>query len=389
VEKTRRAWAKLRTREFKLAKRAGADNNRLEKMQARNQWASVVAVMDMSTTIAVPRLNSLLALLLGTGGQQRDVSAAERIEFFELLMFALVVARPCRPCTFYSADLTDWATAECDAAGNRVWIVTNIKTRDVYSHDALIVPSAFVTYVDAYVTHIRPAFVAAFHFRKRTPQQTDAQLQHSKGLFVGPNGRRYERFQALPNVTKKLLGVKINVTDWRKIVATAADDMLTPEDVKVLSLSDTHSELTVKRYYAKKNAKLNVAKAIAIAATLYDTLKGKAAAPVAVSTPASATSSASSSSASSSSSSSSSAAAASASASASARSGMEGISPLVLGSSASATTAQSSAAAAPAAPSTSSTSSAMPTVSNADFLRLFNRRGMSFRALSSTRPHAI
>ncbi len=42
VEKTRRAWAKLRTREFKLAKRAGADNNRLEKMQARNQWASVV-----------------------------------------------------------------------------------------------------------------------------------------------------------------------------------------------------------------------------------------------------------------------------------------------------------------------------------------------------------
>jgi hypothetical protein len=31
----------------------------------------------------------------------------------------------------------------------------------------------------------------------------------------------------------------------------------------------------------------------------------------------------------------------------------------------------------------------MPTVSNADFLRLFNRRGMSFRALSSTRPHAI
>lgn len=185
VEKTRRAWARLRTREFKLAKRAGADNNRLEKMQARNQWVSVVAVMDMSTTIAVPRLRALLPRVA-----PRTLSAAERIEFFELLMFALVVTRPCRPCTFYSADLTDWVTAERDAAGNKVWIVTNIKTRDVYSHDALIVPSTLVAVVDAYVEHIRPAFVKQFQFRKRTPQQTDVQIQHNKGIMDQWHARR-------------------------------------------------------------------------------------------------------------------------------------------------------------------------------------------------------
>jgi hypothetical protein len=98
VEKTRKAWLKLRNRETKLAKRAGVDNNRLENMQARNQWASVVAVMDMSKTIAVPRLHALLARI----GLQ-SFSSTERIEFFELLMFVLVVARPCRPCTYYSA----------------------------------------------------------------------------------------------------------------------------------------------------------------------------------------------------------------------------------------------------------------------------------------------
>ena len=98
VDKTLHAWQKLRGRESKLAKRAGADNNRLENMQARKQWASVVAIMDMSKTIAVPRLTALSAAI-----GQRSLEAAEQIEFFELLMFALVVARPCRPCTYYSA----------------------------------------------------------------------------------------------------------------------------------------------------------------------------------------------------------------------------------------------------------------------------------------------
>ena len=157
-----------------------------------------------------------------------------------------------------------------------MWIVTNIKTRDTYSHDALIVPQPFVAFVDAYVTHIRPSFVTQFSFRKRTPQQTDVQNQHRNGLFVGPNGRRYERFAALPKVTKALLGVKINVTDWRKIIATAADDHLSAEDVKVLSVSDTHSELTVKRYYAKRNARTNVTKAVALTQRLYQIMNGKA-----------------------------------------------------------------------------------------------------------------
>jgi hypothetical protein len=81
------------------------------------------------------------------------------------------------------SDVTDWSSAETDPVGNKVWIVTNIKTRDTYAHDALIVPHQFVGFVDAYVKHIRSSFLKNFRYRKRTPQQTDVQTQHKNGLY--------------------------------------------------------------------------------------------------------------------------------------------------------------------------------------------------------------
>ena len=83
------------------------------------------------------------------------------------------------------------------------------------------------------------------------------------GLFIGSNGRRYERFTALPKITSRLLKVKINVTDWRKIIATAAAS-LPADQVEIMNLSDTHSAITVKRYYDKVAIKENASKAVAI-----------------------------------------------------------------------------------------------------------------------------
>jgi hypothetical protein len=99
------------------------------------------------------------------------------------------------------------------------------------------------------------------------------------GLFVGPNGRRYERFKALPKLTKKLLGAKINVTDWRKIIATASHEYLSPDEISVMNLADTHSKETADRYYAKRNIKQNASKAVALTKSLYERMGGQTAAP--------------------------------------------------------------------------------------------------------------
>jgi hypothetical protein len=93
--KTLDAWINIRKPTYKQSKREAVDNNRLEEMQQRNQWTSVVAVVDASRDIVLPRLNTLT--------DQKSLSSGEKKEYFELLMFSLIVARPCRPCTYYSA----------------------------------------------------------------------------------------------------------------------------------------------------------------------------------------------------------------------------------------------------------------------------------------------
>ena len=90
------------------------------------------------------------------------------------------------------------------------------------------------------------------------------------GLFIGRNGHRYEKFKSFPTITQSLLGTKINVTDWRKIMATAAADNLSPEEIKVMDKADTHSALTAERYYVKKGTLQTVTKAVKLTQSLYD-----------------------------------------------------------------------------------------------------------------------
>lgn len=93
--KTLDAWRLIRVRNFKKSKREGVDKNRLKSMKHRNHWTSVAAIVNASRDTVLPRLKALT--------EQKSLSAGEKIEYFELLMFALIVARPCRPGTYYSA----------------------------------------------------------------------------------------------------------------------------------------------------------------------------------------------------------------------------------------------------------------------------------------------
>jgi hypothetical protein len=93
--KTLEAWRHIRKPTYKQSKHEAVDHNRLEKMQHRNHWTSVIAVVNALRDVVLPRLNVLT--------KQKSLSDSDKIEYFELLMFAIIVTRPCRPCTYYSA----------------------------------------------------------------------------------------------------------------------------------------------------------------------------------------------------------------------------------------------------------------------------------------------
>ena len=95
LEKTLAAWRLARKPVYKKSKREAVDHNRLEQMQHRHHWTSVVSVVNALRDTVLPRLITLT--------EQKSLSAAEKVEYFELLMFAIIVTRPCRPCTYYSA----------------------------------------------------------------------------------------------------------------------------------------------------------------------------------------------------------------------------------------------------------------------------------------------
>jgi hypothetical protein len=197
--KTLEAWQDLRRKKTKKAKRAGADHNRLEDMQLNKRWTEARFIIQALNDVVTPRLHELIAKPSLNWNQMR--------EFFELLMYALVVKRPCCPCTYYSAYdiddapapharttpthpspptdsyLTDWTDPrnfDEDEFGNRRWHVTHIKTRDAFKYDAIIIVKEHIPFVDYYVKHIRDVFTQKFTVRKKTAVLDEAR-RHRDG----------------------------------------------------------------------------------------------------------------------------------------------------------------------------------------------------------------
>src|SRR6185295_18631512 len=100
ISKSLDAWTVLRSSQCKKSKRRSSDATRLEVLQAKNHWTDVGSVITALKDVVLPRLESLSDL---SDSQTRITDWSEQIEFFEMLMFALMVTRPCRPCTYYSA----------------------------------------------------------------------------------------------------------------------------------------------------------------------------------------------------------------------------------------------------------------------------------------------
>jgi hypothetical protein len=74
--------------------------------------------------------------------------------------------------------------ADIDPDGSKRWDVTHIKTRDAFTHDAIIITKEYVRFVDYYLSNIRPGFAKLYVARKHDLDATKAKERHSSGTCV-------------------------------------------------------------------------------------------------------------------------------------------------------------------------------------------------------------
>lgn len=96
LSKTLDAWKLIREPTYSQAKKEAQRKNTKEEMQANNHWTSVVAIRKAVDAMIVPRLLVLTE-------QKDSLSDSDKLQYFEMLMFAIMVSRPCRPSTYYAA----------------------------------------------------------------------------------------------------------------------------------------------------------------------------------------------------------------------------------------------------------------------------------------------
>jgi hypothetical protein len=80
------------------------------------------------------------------------------------------------------SNLGDWKLADVDVDGAKRWDVTHIKTRDAFTHDAVIITHEHIKFVDFYLTNIRPHFVKQYVSRKY--HSKDVMHAHGNGMSL-------------------------------------------------------------------------------------------------------------------------------------------------------------------------------------------------------------
>jgi hypothetical protein len=115
LSKTLDEWQRIREPLYSQAKSDAQRNNTLEQMQASNHWTSVVAIRRALDQAILPSLRAMT--------EQKELRThREQLQYFEMLMFAIMVYRPCRPSTYYAAYVMIAAVqcAACARAPARV-----------------------------------------------------------------------------------------------------------------------------------------------------------------------------------------------------------------------------------------------------------------------------
>lgn len=82
------------------------------------------------------------------------------------------------------SNVEDWELADIDPDGSKRWDVTHIKTRDAFTHDAIIITSEHIRFVDYYLLNIRPDFVKLYVAKKHDFDAVKAKARHASGSCV-------------------------------------------------------------------------------------------------------------------------------------------------------------------------------------------------------------
>lgn len=138
--------------------------------------------------------------------------------------------------------------------------MTHTKSRDKFKGDAFVAVARHVPFIEHYVKTIRLVFMDKFETRKGEPERE--RMQRISALFLGPNGRRYEDYDCVPLISSVITKVRVTVTVLRKLVTTYAVKHFTKEEVSVMERADTHSNVTLERYYVKEDARASALGAI-------------------------------------------------------------------------------------------------------------------------------
>ena len=70
--------------------------------------------------------------------------------------------------------------ADIDVDGSKRWDVTHIKTRDAFTHDAVIITKEHIRFVDHYLLNIRPDFVKSYTAKRH--DSSKLKNRHASGM---------------------------------------------------------------------------------------------------------------------------------------------------------------------------------------------------------------
>ena len=205
-------------------------NLQLEKLIARNSWASVEEMEEV-----IPYHTLAYQDILKLCKQERTTMTVSQLAFATrfIVTFLFLRVKCTRPMSYQY--LTVQMLESAKENGGYV-DQTAFKTHDKYTFDTLILDEPVIDILDGYKRYVRPLCHPVCDY-----------------LIVTTNGTQYTAFcTAMSILVHEAIGKIVNPTRYRQIVETESSERLSPEEREIISKDQKHSSYVAKRVYQKK-----------------------------------------------------------------------------------------------------------------------------------------
>ena len=207
-----------------------ARNLQLEKLIARNSWASTEE-MEKVIPFHSPKYQTILDVCLNNDSPPTISQLAYATRF--IITFLFLRVKSTRPMSYQYLTLK---MVE-DAKLNGGFIdQTAFKTHERYTFDTLALSDAVLQILDSYKEHIRPLCNPSCDF-----------------FIVTTSGTQYTSFStAMSLLVHEAIGKHVNPTRYRQIVETKSNEILSEKERDTISKDQKHSSYVAKRVYQKQ-----------------------------------------------------------------------------------------------------------------------------------------